>query len=73
MPVFLWTLWSSIKEVKPLFFLVLEDGIAMEAMQGIGHHLALEVESCGFIQVAVGNSWILSSNYGDGSELLMDS
>ena len=33
-PVFLWTLWSSIKEVKPLFFLVLEDGIALEAMQG---------------------------------------
>ena len=32
--VFLGTLWSSIKEVKHLVFLVVEDGIALEALQG---------------------------------------
>ena len=39
--------------------------------RGIGHHLALKVESCGFPQVAVGNSWFHLSNYRDGSEPLM--
>ena len=29
------------------------------------------MESCGFTQVVVGNSWFLSSNYGDGSEPLV--
>ena len=39
--------------------------------RGIGHHLALKVESYDFTQVAVGNSWFLLSNYGDGCEPLM--
>ena len=34
MTVFLGTLWSSIKEVKPPFLLVVEDGFALESMQG---------------------------------------
>ena len=34
MTVFLGTPWSSIKEVKPPFLLVVEDGISLEAMQG---------------------------------------
>ena len=39
--------------------------------RGIGNHLALNVEPCGFTHVAVDNSWFLSSNYGDGSEPLV--
>ena len=39
--------------------------------RGTSHHLALKVESCGFPQVVVGNSWFHLSNYADGSELLM--
>ena len=39
--------------------------------RGIGHHLALKVESCGLPQVVGGNSCFLSSKYGDGSEPLM--
>ena len=34
MTVFLETLWSSIKEVKPPFVFYVEHGIALEAMQG---------------------------------------
>ena len=39
--------------------------------RGIRHHRALNVESCGFTQVVVGNSWFLSSNNRDGSEPLV--
>ena len=39
--------------------------------RGIRHHLALNVESFDFTHVGVGNSWFLSSNYGDGSEPLV--
>ena len=39
--------------------------------RGIGHHLALKVESCGFPQVEVSNSWFHSSNCGDSSEPLI--
>ena len=39
--------------------------------RGIGHHLALKVETCGFTQVAVGNSWFLSTKNGDDSETLV--
>ena len=69
--VFLGTCWISIKEVKPSFVLVVEDGIALEVMQGNLHHLTLKVESCGFTPVVVANLWFHSSNYGDGSEPLM--
>ena len=69
--VFLGTLWSSIKEVKPPFLLVVEDGIALEAMQGNRASSCIESGICGFTQVAVGNSWFLLSNCGDASEPLI--
>ena len=68
--LFLQTLWSFIKEVKPPFLFLWKTELLWRQCRGVGHHLVLKVESCGFRQVAVGNSWFLLSNYGDDSEPL---
>ena len=69
--MFLGTLWSSTKEVKPPFLFDVEHGIALEEMEWNRASSCVEGESYGLPQVVGGNSCFLLSKYGDGSEPLM--
>ena len=65
MKVFLGTLCSSVKQNKAQYVFDWEQGIAPQAMQGIGPHLAARGKSHGFSRVAAGTWGIFSSYSGD--------
>ena len=59
MKVFLGTLCSSVKQNKAQYVFEWEQGIAPQAMQGIGPHLAARGKSQGFSRVSLG-TWVYS-------------
>ena len=63
MILFLETISSSIKQVKAPYMFDGEHGIALQAVQGIGPHLAVDGKSHGFYRVAV-ETWSISLSYG---------
>ena len=60
------TLWSSVKQIKAPYVFNWEHGIDLHAMQGIGPHLSVSVNSDGFSRVAAGSRGMFSI-YGVGS------
>ena len=60
------TLGSSVKQIKAPYLFDWEQGIALHAMQAIGHNHSARGKFHGFSQVAVG-TWGTFSSYGRGS------
>ena len=71
MTVFLGTLWSAIKEVKAPFMFDVENGIALQAVQGNRASFRGEEEIYGFTRVAAQTWGIFSSCDVDGSSKLL--
>ena len=65
MTVFLWTLWSSIKQIEAAYVFDWETKLLWTQCRAIGPHLTASGKSHGFSRVAAGTCGIFPSYGGD--------